>query len=73
MDEGLVGGESFAVDASLIQADANKQRSVPGKEWNIADIPADATQFITNTGDADLIFLAICTPRFEQQRYEHLE
>jgi transposase len=29
LDEGLVGGESFAVDASLIQADANKQRSLP--------------------------------------------
>jgi transposase len=28
--EGLVGGEGFAVDASLIAADANKQRSVEG-------------------------------------------
>ena len=31
---GLVGGEGFAVDASLIQADANKHRSIPGAEWN---------------------------------------
>jgi transposase len=31
---GLVGGEGFAVDASLIVADANKQRSVPGSEWS---------------------------------------
>ena len=46
MAEGLVGGESFAVDASLIQADANKQRSVPGNEWKIEDIPADATQAV---------------------------
>ena len=30
----LVGGEGFAVDASLIAADANKQRSIPGPEWN---------------------------------------
>ena len=30
---GLVGGEGFAVDASLIAADANKQRSIPGSEW----------------------------------------
>lgn len=30
--EGLVGGEGFAVDASLIKADANRQRSVPGSE-----------------------------------------
>jgi transposase len=30
---GLVGGEGFAVDASLIAADANKQRSILGSEW----------------------------------------
>ena len=30
---GLVGGEGFAVDASLIEADANKHRSIPGSEW----------------------------------------
>jgi len=28
MAEGLVGGDGFAVDASLIKADANRQRSV---------------------------------------------
>ena len=30
--EGLVGGEGFAVGASLIKADANRQRGVPGEE-----------------------------------------
>ncbi len=28
-----MGGEGFAVDASMIKADANRQRSVPGAEW----------------------------------------
>ena len=32
MAEGLVGGEGFAVDASLIKADANRQRGVPGSD-----------------------------------------
>jgi transposase len=32
MAEGLVGGEGFAVDASLIRADVHRQRSVPGEE-----------------------------------------
>jgi transposase len=32
MAEGLVGGEGFATDASLVKADANKQRSADGKE-----------------------------------------
>jgi transposase len=34
MGAGLVGGEGFAVDASLIVADANKQRSTRGSRWN---------------------------------------
>lgn len=46
MKEGLVGGEGFAVDASLIQADANKQRSVPSDEWDIEAIPADAIRAV---------------------------
>ncbi len=32
MAEGLVGGDGFAVDASLIRADANRQRSADGAE-----------------------------------------
>jgi len=38
--EGLVGGDGFAVDASLIAADANRQRSVPGSDET--DWPAQA-------------------------------
>jgi transposase len=30
---GLIGGKEFAVYASLIVADANKQRSISGPEW----------------------------------------
>src|SRR5271156_5619123 len=37
--EGLVGGEGFAVDASLIKADANRQRCVPGEKG----LPPEAT------------------------------
>jgi transposase len=33
MGEGLVGGEGFATDASVIKADANRQRSMPGAEF----------------------------------------
>jgi len=36
IEEGLVGGEGFAVDASLIPVDANRQRSVSsaeGTDW----------------------------------------
>jgi transposase len=37
--EGLVGGEAFAVDASLIRADANRQKGIEGAKG----LPAEAT------------------------------
>jgi hypothetical protein len=43
---GLVGGEGFAVDASLIVADANKQRSVPGSEWKKTCAPETASRAV---------------------------
>jgi transposase len=46
LDEGLVGGEGFAVDASLIQADANKQRSLAGSDWQAQDHPQDAPRAV---------------------------
>lgn len=35
-------------------------------------IPAEERQRITNTGENDLIFLAICSPRFEASAYVSL-
>lgn len=35
MSEGLVGGEGFAIDASVIKADANRARGVPGAEASV--------------------------------------
>src|SRR6185436_12508161 len=32
MTEGMVGGEGFAIDASVVRADANRARGVPGGE-----------------------------------------
>ena len=43
---GLVGGEGFAVDASLIVADANKQRSIPGAEWTKERAAKDASRAV---------------------------
>jgi transposase len=40
--EGLVGGETFAADASLIRADANKQYAAPKAEWGPNRIDVEA-------------------------------
>jgi mannose-6-phosphate isomerase-like protein (cupin superfamily) len=39
---------------------------------DVVTIPASVRQRIANTGQADLVFLAVCTPRFTPQAYEQL-
>ncbi|MFO1306520.1 MAG: cupin domain-containing protein [Burkholderiales bacterium] len=43
------------------------------REGDVVLIPPGARQRIANTGDRDLVFLAICTPRFSQDNYEELD
>ena len=40
---------------------------------DVVVIPAGAAQRIANTGDQDLVFYCICTPRFTPGCYEALE
>jgi mannose-6-phosphate isomerase-like protein (cupin superfamily) len=40
---------------------------------DVVVIPPGTPQRITNAGGADLVFLAICTPRFTPAVYESLE
>jgi mannose-6-phosphate isomerase-like protein (cupin superfamily) len=40
---------------------------------DIVLIPPSCSQRITNTGKDDLIFLAICSPRFMQEAYEDID
>ena len=65
---GLVGGEGFAVDASLIAADANKQRSVPGSEWEKARNPETASravkEYLATLDDAAFGAASEVTPKF---------
>jgi transposase len=49
--EGLVGGESFGADASLIKADASRYTKVDYTEWSAADTASRATQEYLDTLD----------------------
>ena len=40
---------------------------------DVVNIPADVPQRITNTGEADLVFLCVCTPRFRPESYINQE
>ena len=65
---GFGGGEGFAVDASLIVADANKQRSIPGKEWDKNRDPETASravkEYLATLDDAAFGAASDVTPKF---------
>jgi hypothetical protein len=45
--DGLVSGQRLAADASLIEADANKQNSTPQEDWDPNSIdPANAPRAV---------------------------
>jgi len=51
----------------------NHQPPESVRKFDIVSIPENTPQKIENTGSIDLVFLCICTPRFEQKNYQNLE
>jgi hypothetical protein len=65
MAEGLVGGEGFAVDASLIAADANRQRCVPGEDGLPPEAASRAIdEYLAVLDDAAFGAATPVTPKF---------
>lgn len=68
IEAGLVGGKGFAVDASLIVADANKQRSIRGAQWNTAIDPQTANratkEYLATLDDAAFGAASEVKPKF---------
>src|SRR6202041_3066658 len=66
--EGLVSADGFAVDASLIAADANKQRSVPSREWKPDEIKENAVraarEYLATLDNAAFGAASPVTPKF---------
>ena len=69
--EGIVAGEAFAVDASMIVADANKQRSVPSKDWKPEEIKESAVrtarEYLATLNDAAFGAASPVTPKFNSR------
>jgi transposase len=65
MVEGLVGGDAFAVDASLIKADANRQRGVEGSQGLAQDMSSRAIdEYIAVLDNAAFGAATEVTPKF---------
>jgi transposase len=68
IQEGLVGGEGFAVDASLIKADANRQKGIEGDKG----LPQEASgraveEYLAVLDDATFGAATDVTPKFISQ------
>ncbi len=49
------------------------QAALDVRPMDVINIPAGVSQRIKNTGETDLIFLCICTPRFTPGVYNELD
>ncbi len=69
IDEGLVGGDVFAADASIIRADANKQNSSPKDQWDPAAldpevVPRAVKEYLDVLDDAAFGAASEVKPKF---------
>jgi transposase len=65
MAEGLVGGEGFAVDASLIKADASRQKGIEGAEGLPPEVTSRAAaEYLAVLDDAAFGAASEVTPKF---------
>ncbi len=65
MAERLVGGEAFAVDASIVKADANRQRGVAGADGLPVDAAGHAVrEYLSVLDDAAFGAATTVVPRF---------
>src|SRR5918997_1084067 len=63
--EGLVGGEGFAVDGSLIKADASRQKGVASAEWTVPETTRRAVdEYLAVLDDAAFGAATPVAPKF---------
>lgn len=69
---------ALAVDERYLVESGEGRVEIDGIESDVAPgdvvlIPAGTTQRISNRGEEDLVFLCVCTPRFEPAHYQDRE
>jgi transposase len=62
--EGLVGGEAFAVDASLIRADANRQKGIEGEKGLAPQAGRAIAEYLSVLDDSAFGAATEVTPKF---------
>jgi len=65
--------ERYVILEGMAEVRVGSAGPVAVQPLDVVNIPAGSEQCITNTGERDLVFLCICTPRFRQQNYVVLD
>lgn len=65
--------ERYIIMSGQGRVEIGELQPVEVLQGDVVRIPANIPQRITNTGQDDLIFFAVCAPPFEQRRYINLE
>jgi mannose-6-phosphate isomerase-like protein (cupin superfamily) len=62
--------ERYVIQEGEGMVEIGDQDAVQVRTGDVVIIPPGEHQRIVNTGSGDLVFLALCTPRFERMAYE---
>jgi mannose-6-phosphate isomerase-like protein (cupin superfamily) len=65
--------ERYLIVEGVGRAEIGDKAPRPVRPGDAVRIPPGCRQRITNTGTVDLLFLAVCTPRFVAAAYRDLE
>ncbi|SMF09058.1 Cupin domain-containing protein [Alteromonadaceae bacterium Bs31] len=61
--------ERYVIQAGIGQVEVGELAVTKVQQGDVVVIPPGVPQRISNCGDEDLVFLAICSPRFEACNY----
>ena len=65
--------ERYVILSGIGEVEAGGLEMQQVSAGDVVIIPSLCPQRITNTGTEDLIFLAVCTPRFTNEVYENMD
>ena len=64
--------ERYVIVSGSGEVEIDGKAPVAVAAMDVVIIPAAVSQRIRNTGDSDLVFLCVCTPRFDQKKYRQV-
>ena len=65
--------ERYVILSGQATVEIGEREPQPLSVGDVVIIPSLCSQRITNSGTEDLVFLAICTPRFTEKVYENID